>query len=67
MSPGRMAGIPEDAIFPISAVTGKGVTELVRATRRMLQALGEAELEYSTDALNIREVRRRLRSCRHIA
>eukprot|EP00873_Tetraselmis_striata_P035218 jgi/Tetstr1/455482/TSEL_042311.t1 len=49
-------GIPEDAIFPISAVTGKGVTELVRATRRMLQALGEAELEYSTDALNIREV-----------
>lgn len=57
-------GIPRDVIFPISAVTGKGVTELVRATQRMLEELGEKPLEYSTDALNIREVPKKDMSAR---
>lgn len=50
------AGVPKENIFPISAVTGKGVEDLVRATRRVLKAMGDHALEYSTDALNIQEV-----------
>ena len=55
-------GIPEENIFPISAATGKGLEPLVRAVRRVLNELGEHKIKYSTDALNIQEVRSSSRS-----
>jgi hypothetical protein len=52
-------GVPEDRLFPMSAVTGRGVREAVTAVRSVLDELGPAEVEPETDALNITEVPRR--------
>jgi hypothetical protein len=52
-------GVPEDRMFPISAVTGRGVREAVTAVRSVLDELGPAEVAPETDALNITEVPRR--------
>ena len=52
-------GVPEDRLFPISAVTGRGVREAVSAVRGVLDELGPAEVAPETDALNITEVPRR--------
>lgn len=52
-------GVPEDRLFPISAVTGRGVREAVTAVRAVLDELGPAEVAPETDALNITEVPRR--------
>lgn len=46
-------------MFPISAVTGRGVREAVSAVRAVLDELGPAEVAPETDALNITEVPRR--------
>jgi hypothetical protein len=52
-------GVPEDRLFPISAVTGRGVREAVTAVRGVLDELGPAEVVPETDALNITTVPRR--------
>lgn len=52
-------GVPEERLFPISAVTGRGVREAVSAVRAVLDELGPAEVAPETDALNITEVPRR--------
>lgn len=51
--------MPEDRLFPISAVTGRGVREAVTAVRSVLDELGPAEVVPETDALNITQVPRR--------
>ncbi|GLC56716.1 hypothetical protein PLESTB_001138100 [Pleodorina starrii] len=45
-------GLPAERVFAVSAATGRGVTELVRAVRAVLDELGPAPLEYETNALN---------------
>ncbi|KAI8468676.1 MAG: GTP1/OBG-domain-containing protein [Monoraphidium minutum] len=45
-------GLDPSRVLPISAVTGRGVADLVRAVRSVLDELGPATLEPSTDALN---------------
>lgn len=45
-------GLDPERIFPISAATGQGVTTLVRAVRGVLDAMGPAEVQYETDAVN---------------
>jgi hypothetical protein len=54
-------GLPEDALFPISAATGRGVREVVHAVRRVLAELGpvSAEAAAEVEALNLTEVPRR--------
>jgi hypothetical protein len=52
-------GVPEERLFPISAVTGRGVREAVTAVRGVLDQLGPAEVAPETDALNLTEVPRR--------
>ncbi|PNW77357.1 hypothetical protein CHLRE_10g433100v5 [Chlamydomonas reinhardtii] len=52
-------GVPADRIFPISAATGQGVIELVRAVRGVLDELGPQQLTYETNALNQTAVQRR--------
>ncbi|KAG2448709.1 hypothetical protein HYH02_006065 [Chlamydomonas schloesseri] len=52
-------GVPADKIFPISAATGQGVIELVRAVRGVLDELGPQQLTYETNALNQTAVQRR--------
>lgn len=37
-------GVPADAVFAISAVSGRGVTDLVRAVRALLDSLPEEDL-----------------------
>ncbi len=49
-------GLSPDQIFPISAVTGSGVTELVRGVRALLEQMGPAEVAMETNALNVTEV-----------
>jgi hypothetical protein len=51
--------VPEEHLFPISAVTGRGVREAVTAVRGVLDQLGPAEVAPETDALNLTEVPRR--------
>ncbi|KAG2484430.1 hypothetical protein HYH03_016740 [Edaphochlamys debaryana] len=46
-------GVPADRIFAVSAATGRGVTELVRAVRGVLDELGPATLEKETNAQNL--------------
>ena len=46
-------GIPAERIFAVSAVSGKGVTDLVRSVRRMLDDMGPPEDVYETNALNL--------------
>eukprot|EP00191_Tetraselmis_sp_GSL018_P016663 CAMPEP_0177582200 /NCGR_PEP_ID=MMETSP0419_2-20121207/2598_1 /TAXON_ID=582737 /ORGANISM="Tetraselmis sp., Strain GSL018" /LENGTH=613 /DNA_ID=CAMNT_0019071381 /DNA_START=221 /DNA_END=2062 /DNA_ORIENTATION=+ len=57
-------GIRKEHIFPISSATGRGVTELVRGLRALLEDSGSEELEYTTDALNIQEVPKKDMSAR---
>lgn len=52
-------GIPADRVLPISAVTGRGVREVVSAVREVLDELGPAEVEPETNALNLTQVPRR--------
>eukprot|EP00775_Hariotina_reticulata_P013773 gene13773-13894_t len=52
-------GVPEDRVFPISAITGRGVREVVAAVRSVLDELGPAEVLPETNALNLTEVPRR--------
>lgn len=52
-------GVPEERLFPISAVTGRGVREAVTAVRSVLDELGPQEVAPETDALNITAVPRR--------
>jgi len=49
-------GADPAGIFPMSAATGQGVTELVRAVRSLLDAMGPAKVEAETDALNLTRV-----------
>eukprot|EP00798_Chlamydomonas_sp_ICE-L_P000270 gene270-4016_t len=46
-------GIPDEHIFAISAVTGKGVIDIVRAVRKLLDSMGPAEQPKTTNALNM--------------
>jgi GTP-binding protein len=52
-------GIDPQRVFPISAVTGRGVRELVGAVRGVLDELGPAEVAPETNALNLTRVPRR--------
>lgn len=45
-------GVPAERIFPISAATGQGVLDLVRAVRAVLDELGPQAVQYETNALN---------------
>lgn len=45
-------GLDPSRVIPISAVTGRGVTDLVRIVRGVLDEMGPAVMEPSTDALN---------------
>ncbi|GAX83906.1 hypothetical protein CEUSTIGMA_g11330.t1 [Chlamydomonas eustigma] len=45
-------GISADHIFPISAVTGQGVLDLVKKVRKVLDELGPAQQVYETNAVN---------------
>eukprot|EP00879_Flechtneria_rotunda_P001326 GHRR01001476.1.p1 GENE.GHRR01001476.1~~GHRR01001476.1.p1 ORF type:complete len:621 (+),score=182.90 GHRR01001476.1:200-2062(+) len=51
-------GIAPDHSLPISAITGRGVRNLVLAVRRELAALGPAEVQPETMALNVTKVPR---------
>lgn len=51
--------MPEERLFPISAVTGRGVREAVAAVRRVLDDLGPQEVQPETEALNLTEVPKR--------
>jgi hypothetical protein len=51
--------VPPERLFPISAITGRGVRELVAAVRGVLDELGPAVPEPETDALNLTEAPRR--------
>ncbi len=44
--------MPAERIFPISAATGQGVLDLVRAVRAVLDELGPQAVQYETNALN---------------
>eukprot|EP00877_Chromochloris_zofingiensis_P006026 jgi/Chrzof1/1677/Cz10g16250.t1 len=57
-------GVDPAHIFPISAVTGRGVTDLVRAVRKVVDELGPAAIAMETDALNRTELPRRLTDIR---
>lgn len=46
-------GIDPSRVFPISAATGQGVTDMVRAVRGVLDEMGPQELQYETDAVNL--------------
>lgn len=50
-------GVAQDAVFAISAVSGRGVTELVRAVRALLDTLPEEEVEEAAEAGEEREQR----------
>jgi hypothetical protein len=52
-------GIDPQRVFPISAVTGRGVREVVAAVRAVLDELGPAEVAPETNALNLTRVPRR--------
>jgi hypothetical protein len=52
-------GIDPSRVFPISAVTGRGVREVVAAVRSVLDELGPAEVVPETNALNLTSVPRR--------
>ncbi|KAF6255524.1 P-loop containing nucleoside triphosphate hydrolase protein [Scenedesmus sp. NREL 46B-D3] len=52
-------GIDPRRVFPISAVTGRGVREAVGAVRGVLDELGPAEVAPETNALNLTSVPRR--------
>jgi GTP-binding protein len=45
-------GIAPDHIFPLSAVTGQGVLDLVKKVRKVLDELGPAQQMYETNAVN---------------
>ncbi|KAF5834077.1 hypothetical protein DUNSADRAFT_9391 [Dunaliella salina] len=49
-------GVDPNSIFPMSAATGQGISELVRAVRGLLDAMGPAKVEAETDALNLTRV-----------
>lgn len=55
-------GLPPDHVFAISAATGRGVTELVRGVRGLLEELGPAEVALETDALNRTKLPKRYES-----
>lgn len=52
-------GIDPQRLFPISAITGRGVREVVAAVRGVLDELGPAEVAPETNALNLTKVPRR--------
>lgn len=52
-------GVDPSRLFPISAVTGRGVREVVAAVRQVLDELGPAEVAPETNALNLTEAPRR--------
>jgi hypothetical protein len=52
-------GIDPQRLFPISAVTGRGVRKLVGAVHGVLDELGPAEVAPETNALNLTSVPRR--------
>ncbi|GFR45678.1 hypothetical protein Agub_g7092 [Astrephomene gubernaculifera] len=45
-------GVQAERVFPISAATGQGVMQLVRAVRGVLDEMGPAQVTYETNALN---------------
>jgi GTP-binding protein len=55
-------GLPPSHVFAISAATGRGVTELVRGVRGLLEELGPAEVALETDALNRTKLPKRFES-----
>ncbi|BDA41236.1 GTPase Obg [Coccomyxa sp. Obi] len=55
-------GVPPEDIFAISAATGQGVRDLVRRVRDVLDTLPVEAAVRTTDALNMRELPRRMSS-----
>ncbi|KAF8065613.1 OBGC1 [Scenedesmus sp. PABB004] len=52
-------GVPPERLFPISALTGRGVREVVAGVRGVLDELGPARVAPETNALNLTSVPRR--------